>query len=102
MKKIISCLLALLGLNTACGQQPYTDMSVDEFDNLIAQPDVQLLDVRMAKEVERGVVDIETLKHTNEQLIATLDEAVRIQAEGTEKRRVADELLDRVLLLRKG
>ena len=54
MKKIISCLLALLGMNTACGQQPYTDMNVDEFDNLIAQPDVQLLDVRTEKEFAEG------------------------------------------------
>ena len=57
MKKIISCLLALLGLNTACGQQPYTDMSVDEFDNLIAQPDVQLLDVRSQTEYDEGHID---------------------------------------------
>ena len=54
MKKIISCLLALLGLNTACGQQPYTDMNVDEFDKLIAQPDVQLLDVRTPQEYGEG------------------------------------------------
>lgn len=54
MKKIISCLLALLGLNTACGQQPYTDMNVDEFDNLIGQSDVQLLDVRSGQEYAEG------------------------------------------------
>ena len=57
MKKIISCLLALLGLNTACGQQPYTDMNVDEFDKLIAQPDVQLLDVRSEQEYAEGHID---------------------------------------------
>ena len=57
MKKIISCLLALLGLNTACGQQPYTDMNVDEFDKLIAQPDVQLLDVRSQTEYDEGHID---------------------------------------------
>lgn len=54
MKNIISCLLALLGLNTACGQQPYTDMNVDDFDRLIAQPDVQLLDVRSQAEYDEG------------------------------------------------
>ena len=57
MKKIISFLLALLGLNTACGQQPYTDMNVDEFDKLIAQPDVQLLDVRSQMEFDEGHID---------------------------------------------
>ena len=40
--------------------------------------------VDAAREAERGVVDIETLKHTNEQLISTLDEVKRVQAEGRE------------------
>ncbi len=46
--------------------------------------------VDAAREAERGVVDIETLKHTNEQLISTLDEVKRVQAEGREKRRQAE------------
>ena len=37
--------------------------------------------VETAKESERGIVDIETLKHTNESLISTLDEVLRIQQE---------------------
>ena len=49
--------------------------------------------VEIAKETERGVVDIETLTHTNEQLIATLDEVRQIQAEGSEKRRAAEQKL---------
>ena len=49
-----------------------------------------------AKEAARGVVDIETLKHTNEQLISTLDEVKRIQDEGREKRRAAEEELGRI------
>ena len=43
--------------------------------------------VETAKESERGIVDIETLKHTNESLISTLDEVLRIQQEGRQKRR---------------
>ena len=44
---------------------------------------------------ERGIVDIETLKHTNESLISTLDEVMKIQGEGREKRRTAEaELAD--------
>jgi len=49
-----------------------------------------------AKEAERGVVDIETLQHTNEQLISTLDEVMRIQAEGSQKRKEAEVELGRI------
>ncbi|MEG0848186.1 MAG: toxic anion resistance protein, partial [Niameybacter sp.] len=45
---------------------------------------------------ERGIVDIETLKHTNASLISTLDEVVRIQGEGREKRRAAEVELSRL------
>ena len=51
--------------------------------------------VSTAREVERGIVDVETLKATNESLIATLDEVLQIQAEGAQKRRNAEaELQD--------
>lgn len=46
--------------------------------------------VESAKESERGIVDIETLKNTNASLISTLDEVMKIQAEGRERRRVAE------------
>jgi len=46
--------------------------------------------VEAAKESERGVVDIETLRHTNEQLISTLNEVAQIQREGHEKRIAAE------------
>ena len=52
--------------------------------------------VDAAREAERGVVDIETLKHTNEQLISTLDEVKRIQTEGREKRRQAETELAQI------
>ena len=52
--------------------------------------------VETAKESERGVVDIETLKQTNETLISTLDEVLRIQDEGRQKRREADSELARI------
>ena len=50
----------------------------------------------MTKEAERGIVDIETLTHTNEQLIATLDEVQTIQKEGREKRVAAEAELTRI------
>lgn len=46
--------------------------------------------VETAKESERGVVDIETLKKTNQDLISTLDDVLKIQREGKEKRRQAE------------
>lgn len=49
--------------------------------------------VTAAKESERGIVDIETLQHTNEQLISTLDEVMAIQQEGHEKRIAAEQQL---------
>ena len=50
----------------------------------------------MRKESERGIVDIETLKATNESLISTLDEVMKIQQEGKEKRRTAEAELNRI------
>jgi len=52
--------------------------------------------IEVAKESERGVVDIETLKHTNEQLILTLDEVRKIQEEGRAKRAEAEVELGRI------
>ena len=52
--------------------------------------------IETAKESERGIVDIETLKYTNEQLISTLDEVIRIQTEGREKRRAAEAELKNI------
>ncbi len=52
--------------------------------------------IAAAKESERGVVDIETLQHTNETLIQTLDEVLAIQNEGREKRRAAEAELGRI------
>lgn len=46
--------------------------------------------VESAKESERGIVDMETLKNTNASLISTLDEVMKIQAEGREKRKAAE------------
>lgn len=56
----------------------------------------KLATVETAKESERGIVDIETLKATNESLISTLDEVMKIQQEGKEKRRTAEAELNRI------
>ena len=49
-----------------------------------------------AKESERGIVDIETLKETNQKLITTLDELAKIQSEGRQKRAAAEQELGRI------
>ncbi len=54
---------------------------------------LQMATIEAAKESERGIVEIETLRHTNETLINTLDEVVRIQAEGKVKRAEAEKEL---------
>jgi len=52
--------------------------------------------IETAKEAERSVVDMETLQHTNQQLISTLDEVMKIQTEGAQKRREAELELGRI------
>lgn len=54
MKKILTCLLAVLGLTTACGQQNYEDLDVKGFSELIADTNVVVLDVRTAAEFAEG------------------------------------------------
>ncbi|MEL3956129.1 toxic anion resistance protein [Caldifermentibacillus hisashii] len=49
--------------------------------------------IEVAKENERGIVDIETLKKTQENLVSTLEETLRIQAEGRAKRHQAEQEL---------
>ena len=71
---------------------------------------LHLASVETAKESERGIVDMETLKKTNAQLIQTLDEVMKIQADGRAKRQAAevemarmeDELKRKLLQIRSG
>lgn len=57
MKKILTCLLATLGLTTACGQQNFENVDVDAFANLIADTSVVVLDVRSAGEYAEGHIE---------------------------------------------
>ncbi len=52
--------------------------------------------VATAKEAERSIIDIETLQHTNQQLISTLDEVIQIQRDGAQKRKEAEVELGRI------
>ena len=70
---------------------------------------LKMASVETAKESERAVVDLETLQHTNQTLIETLDEVLQIQQEGRQKRqqasaelkRMEDELRSKLLELRR-
>ena len=57
---------------------------------------LKMATVETAREAERGIVDIETLKHTNESLISTLDEVLQIQTDGAKKRQEAEQELRRI------
>lgn len=52
--------------------------------------------VETARESNRGMVDIETLQKVNQNLISTIEETIQIQKEGSEKRRAAEEELNRI------
>ena len=57
---------------------------------------LKLGSIETAKESERGIVDIETLKATNQSLISTLDEVMKIQEDGRAKRRAAEQELSQI------
>lgn len=57
---------------------------------------LKIATVETAKEAERSIVDIETLQHTNQQLISTLDEVLQIQTDGRVKRQEAETELRRI------
>ena len=78
----------------AAAQREVTDMT----NQLLRKnaEKLKLATVETAKESERGIVDIETLKMTNESLISTLDEVMHIQQEGRQKRREAEQEMMRL------
>ena len=78
----------------AQAQREVTDMTNELLKKNAAT--LKMATVETAKESERGIVDIETLKVTNESLISTLDEVIRIQDEGRQKRREAEAELGRI------
>ena len=93
-----SQMVLAIGINhseqAAKAQREVTDMT-----NELLRKNAEVLKtatIETAKESERGIVDMETLKKTNESLITTLDEVVRIQAEGREKRKAAEAELARM------
>ena len=73
-------------------QAAKAERQVNDMTNALLKKNADALKmstIESAKEAERGIVDIETLKHTNESLISTLDQVLLIQQEGREKRKAA-------------
>ena len=73
--------------------------AVTNMTNELLQKNADMLKmgtIETAKEAERSVVDIQTLQHTNQQLISTLDEVMKIQQDGAQKRREAELELGRI------
>ncbi len=74
-------------------QAAQAQREVSDMTNELLKKNAEVLKmaaVESAKESERGIIDMETLKTTNASLIATLDEVMKIQAEGREKRKAAE------------
>ena len=82
------------GRQAVAAQSAVTDMT-----NQLLQKNADMLKmgtIETAREAERSVVSIETLQHTNQQLISTLDEVMKIQTEGAQKRKEAEKELGRI------
>ena len=87
-----------LGIEHA-GQAAKAERAVNDMTNQLLTKNAEMLhqaSVEVAKESERGIVDIETLTKTNETLIKTFDEVMQIQKEGREKRAAAEVEMARI------
>ena len=78
----------------AAAQRQVTDMTNELLRKNAAT--LKTATIETAKESERGIVDMETLKITNESLISTLDDVMRIQQEGRQKRQEAEAEMARM------
>lgn len=78
----------------AKAQQAVTDMT-NELLKKNAE-NLKTATINTSRQMERGIVDIETLEHTNEMLISTIDEVMQIQEEGRQKREQAEQSLQRM------
>ncbi|MBR5578261.1 MAG: toxic anion resistance protein [Lachnospiraceae bacterium] len=93
-----SQMVLALGMNrsveAAKAQQAVTDIT-----NELLRKNAAILQqstIETAKASEKSIVDVETLAETNQMLIATLDEVLKIQSEGKEKRKLAEAELNRI------
>ena len=93
-----SQMVIAIGLNHST-EAAKAQREVSDMTNMLLKKNAEALKlatVETAKESERGIVDIETLKATNQTLINTLDEVMKIQTEGREKRKAAEAELQQI------
>ena len=93
-----SQMVLALGLEHA-RQATAAQNAVTEMTNDLLRQNADLLKagtIDTAREAERSIVDLETLRHTNQQLMESLDEVLRIQTEGAQQRRQAEAELGRI------
>ena len=84
---------------THSAQAAEAQKTVTDMTNQLLRKNAETLKmatVEAAKESERGIVELDTLKATNESLISTLDEVLQIQQEGRQKRREAEVEMQRL------
>jgi uncharacterized protein YaaN involved in tellurite resistance len=102
-----SQMVIAIGLNHST-EAARAQREVSDMTNELLKKNAEALkvaSVETAREAERGIVDIETLQSTNQTLISTLDEVLKIQQEGREKRanaevelqKIEDEMRDKLL-----
>ena len=80
-------------------QATHAQHEVTEITNSMLKKNAEMLHtstVQTAKEAERSIIDIETLQHTNKELISALDEVMKIQTEGARKRKSAEAELGKL------
>lgn len=93
-----SQMVIAIGLNHST-EAAKAQREVSDMTNLLLKKNAEALKmatIETAKESERGIVDIETLKATNQTLISTFDEVMKIQTEGREKRKAAEAELQQI------
>jgi uncharacterized protein YaaN involved in tellurite resistance len=93
-----SQMVIAIGLNHST-EAARAQREVSDMTNELLKKNAETLKVasiETAKEAERGIVDIETLQSTNQTLISTLDEVLKIQQDGREKRANAEVELQRI------
>lgn len=93
-----SQMVIAIGLNHST-EAAKAQREVSDMTNALLKKNAEALKmatVETAKESERSIVDIETLKATNQTLISTLDEVMKIQVEGREKRKAAELELQQI------
>ena len=97
LKTVVGIVPTLIGLMMAVGILRGSGLL--DLRGKLLQKNADMLhmaSVETAKESERGIVDIETLKYTNQSLISTLDEVLQIQTDGAKKRQEAETELRRI------